>query len=133
LFLVLPTVAGKGARTSKNLPPGLSRRPDSDRPFIEQGWLALKPENGAFLSSVLPRFPDSDTGRASVQILIFGIAFAVLGPFTNSALACLGGILGKVAEGNQTFHVVTRFAGGGMLIAHRVFAARMTAPQHLGI
>ncbi|PYV68488.1 MAG: hypothetical protein DMG96_36345 [Acidobacteria bacterium] len=123
------TLVGKGARTAS----AVERNSRTQRPvkpsLILQGFLALNPKTALFFLAFLPQFVDPRAGSTSAQILTFGIAFVVLGFFTNSLFGCLGGKLGDAARSNTGFQTVTRFASGIILVALGIVAACMPTPQ----
>jgi len=123
------TLVGKGARTASAVE-GNSRTQRPVKPsLILQGFLALNPKTALFFLAFLPQFVDPRAGSTSAQILTFGIAFVVLGFFTNSLFGCLGGKLGDAARSNTGFQTVTRFASGIILVALGIVAACMPTPQ----
>ena len=123
------TLVGKGARMAS----ASERNYRTQRPvkpsLILQGFLALNPKTALFFLAFLPQFVDPRAGSTSAQILTFGIAFVVLGFFTNSLFGCLGGKLGDAARSNTGFQTVTRFASGIILVALGIVAACMPTPQ----
>jgi threonine/homoserine/homoserine lactone efflux protein len=124
------TLAGKGGARTAGAVEGNSRTQRPAKPsLILQGFLALNPKTALFFLAFLPQFVDPRAGSASAQILTFGIAFVVLGFFTNSLLGCLGGKLGDAARSNTGFQTVTRFASGIILVALGIVAACMPTPQ----
>jgi threonine/homoserine/homoserine lactone efflux protein len=89
----------------------------------------LNPKTALFFLAFLPQFVDPSAGSTSAQILTFGIAFVVLGFFTNSLFGCLGGKLGDLAKSNTGFQTATRFASAIILVALGIVAAWMPTPQ----
>jgi threonine/homoserine/homoserine lactone efflux protein len=124
------TLIGKGARTARPIEGNPRRQHPAKHSLILQGFLALNPKTALFFLAFLPQFVDRRAGSTSAQILTFGIAFVVLGFFTNSLFGCLGGRLGDVARSNSVFRAITRFASGIILIALGIAAAYMPPPQH---
>ena len=123
------TLIGKGARTANPIEGNLRPRQPAKGSLIWQGFLALNPKTALFFVAFLPQLVSPRAGSTSTQILAFGIAFVVLGFFTNSLFGCLGGKLGNVARSNSAFQAITRFASGIILIALGVLAAYMPMPR----
>jgi threonine/homoserine/homoserine lactone efflux protein len=123
------TLIGKGARAARPIEGNLRRQNAAKHSLILQGFLALNPKTALFFLAFLPQFVDPRAGSTSGQILTFGIAFVVLGFFTNSLFGCLGGKLGDVARSNTAFQAITRFASGIILVALGIVAAYMPTPQ----
>jgi len=123
------TLIGRGTRATSPIEGKLGRQQPAKRSLILQGFLALNPKTSLFLLAFLTQFVDPRAGSARAQILTFGIAFVVLGFFTNSVFGCLGGKLGDVARSNSVFQAITRFASGIILIALGIVAAYMPTPQ----
>jgi len=123
------TLIGKGACASSPIEGNPRRQPPAKRSLILQGFLALNPKTALFFLAFLPQFVDPRAGATSAQILTFGIAFVVLGFFTNSLFGCLGGKLGDVARSNSSFQTITRFTSGIILVALGIVAACMPTPQ----
>jgi threonine/homoserine/homoserine lactone efflux protein len=124
------TLVGKGARAASPIEGNLRPQQPAKRSLILQGFLALNPKTALFFLAFLPQFVDPRAGSTSAQILTFGIAFVVLGFFTNSLFGCLGGKLRDVTRSNSAFQAISRFASGIILIALGVVAAYMPTPQH---
>ena len=123
------TLVGKGARTASPIEGNLRPQQSAKRSLILQGFLALNPKTALFFLAFLPQFVDPRAGSTSAQILTFGIAFVVLGFFTNSLFGCLGGKLGDLAKSNTGFQTATRFASGIILVALGIVATWMPTPQ----
>jgi threonine/homoserine/homoserine lactone efflux protein len=123
------TLIGKGARAAGPIEGNLRRQNTAKHSLILQGFLALNPKTALFFLVFLPQFVDPSAGSTSGQVLTFGIAFVVLGFFTNSLFGCLGGKLGDVARSNTAFQAITRFASGIILVALGIVAAYMPTPQ----
>jgi threonine/homoserine/homoserine lactone efflux protein len=94
------TLIGKGVRASSPIEGGHRRQHLAKHSLILQGFLALNPKTALFFLAFLSQFADPRAGSPSGQLLTFGIAFVVLGLFTNSLFGCLGGKLGNVARSN---------------------------------
>jgi threonine/homoserine/homoserine lactone efflux protein len=123
------TLMGKGA----NVYPveGNNRGQDiAKHSLILQGFLALNPKTALFFLAFLPQFVDPRAGSTSTQILMFGIAFVVLGFLTNSLFGCLGGKLGDIARSSSVFQALIRFASAVILMALGIAAAFMPTPVH---
>lgn len=123
------TLIGKGARAANPIEGNSRTQQSAKRSLILQGFLALNPKTALFFLAFLPQFVDPKAGSTSAQILTFGIAFVVLGFFTNSLFGCLGGKLGDVARSNSGFQTITRFTSGVILVALGIVAACMPTPQ----
>ena len=123
------TLIGKGARAASPIEGNLRAQQPTKGSLILQGFLALNPKTALFFLAFLPQFVDPRAGSTSAQIPTFGIAFVVLGFFTNSLFGCLGGKLGDVARSSSAFQAITRFISGIILIALGVVAASMRMPQ----
>ena len=123
------TLFGKGARAISPVDGGVLRHDPAKHSLILQGFLALNPKTALFFLAFLPQFVDRRAGSMSKQILAFGIAFVVLGFFTNSLFGCLGGKLGDIARSSTAFQAITRFASGIILVALGIAAAFVPMPQ----
>jgi threonine/homoserine/homoserine lactone efflux protein len=95
------------------------------RSLVVQGFSvnALNPKTALFFLALLPQFVTPTAGPASFQILALGGAFVALGFLTNSVYGLMGGKLGSFARHSVRFRKMTRFAGGGTLVALGVAAA----------
>jgi threonine/homoserine/homoserine lactone efflux protein len=119
------TLMGKGARVNYTEPQ--SRRALSPKSLIFQGFLALNPKTLLFFAAFLPQFVTPKAGSLRTQIILFGIAFVVLGFVTNSAFGCVGGRLAESA--GKKFQLMTRFVGGFVLIALGMLAVLTPIPR----
>jgi len=130
LYLVcigIATLTGKGARIGFSSE-SKSQRAVSSPSLILQGFLALNPKTLLFFAALLPQFVTAEAGSLRSQILVFGIVFVALGFVTNSAFGCIGS---KLAEASgQRFQLISRFAGGAVLIALGVAAVFTAIPGH---
>lgn len=95
------------------------------RSLVLQGFSvnALNPKTALFFFALLPQFVAQNRGPAWLQVLVLGGAFVVLGFVTNAIYGRIGGKMGSFARGNVRFQTVTRYVGGGTLVALGVAAA----------
>ena len=93
------------------------------RSLILQGFFALNPKTALFFLALFPQFVSGTAGPVWRQILLFGLAFVVLGFVTNSIFGCLGAhLLGGLARRSRRFQATTQYVSGGTLVALGVAA-----------
>ena len=124
MWLGIQTLMGKGVRINNT--DIRSQPPLSPKSLIFQGFLALNPKTLLFFVAFLPQFVTSRAGSLRSQIILFGMAFVVLGFVTNSAFGCIGGKLAESA--GQKFQLATRIFGGVVLIGLGVLAVVTPTP-----
>jgi len=109
------TLMGKNARSIEIRSKRVSSRTSSNK-LILQGFLALNPKTTLFFLAFLPQFIAPGGGSIPIQIVEFGIAFAILGTVTNSLFGCAGARLGVLALNKPSLQASIRYVSGGTLI-----------------
>jgi threonine/homoserine/homoserine lactone efflux protein len=91
--------------------------------LIARAFLALNPKTALFFFALFPQVVDLHAGPGSLQMLLFGAAFTVLGLVTNSIYGCLGRRLASRLAANESFRSPAKYAAAGTLIGLGLFAA----------
>jgi threonine/homoserine/homoserine lactone efflux protein len=97
-LVILGNLIGKGARADSPIEGNLRPQQLAKRSLFCRHFSHSTQRTALFFLAFLPQFVDPRAGSTSTQILTFEIAFVMLGFFTNSLFACLGGKLGYVAK-----------------------------------
>jgi len=93
--------------------------------IYRQGVLVavFNPKTALFFLAFLPQFVVPSHGGASLQILLLGLTFVVLGLVTDSSYALLAGSIGRSLSRNLSFLRGQRYFAGSVFIALGVGAA----------
>jgi threonine/homoserine/homoserine lactone efflux protein len=110
------TLMGKNTRSIEIRSERVPSRTSSNK-LILQGFLALNPKTTLFFLAFLPQFIALGSGSIRIQILEFGITFAILGMVTNALFGCAGARLGVLALNKPSLQTAIRHVSGGTLIA----------------
>lgn len=106
-------------------------RPDGNRSLVIQAFFALNPKTAIFFLAFFPQFVTGKAGPPWLEILLFGLAFVLLGFVTNSIYGVLGGTLGVLAKDSHRFQNVSYYISGIVLIGMGIAAALASAPHKL--
>src|SRR5215468_2166061 len=90
-----------------------------------QGFLVnlLNPKTALFFLAFLPQFVDPALGHATLQILVLGVLFALMGWMSDSVWALIAGTVAERIRGSLRLRRIQRQVSGGGLIALGVAAA----------
>ena len=100
------------------------------RAFIDGAVVnVLNPKTGLFFLAFLPQFVDPARGSVGSQILVLGLAFVLMGLFTDGLYAVAAGSAGRWLKANRRFIGGLRWASGGMYIGLGVVAALSSNPR----
>lgn len=88
------------------------------RRIFTQGVIVniLNPKTALFFFAFLPQFIDPARGSATIQILLLGVLFVVLGMFTDSGYALLAGTARGFLRESITFIRAQRYVAGSIYI-----------------
>ena len=70
----------------------------------------------AFFLAFLPQFVDPDAGAATLQILVLGLTFMLLGLVTDSLWALAAGSAGEVLRARRGFLRAQRWISGSIYL-----------------
>jgi threonine/homoserine/homoserine lactone efflux protein len=95
------------------------------RRTFSQGFVVavLNPKTALFFLAFLPQFVDGGKGSVSLQFLILGLIFVVMGFTTDSLYALLSGTAGSFLRRNVWFLRFQRYVAGTIYIGLGVVAA----------
>jgi threonine/homoserine/homoserine lactone efflux protein len=83
----------------------------------------LNPKTALFFFAFLPQFVDPTRGTITVQILLFGSLYVVLGLCSLSVYGLLAGTLAQWLKSNASFQKIQRYITGSIYIALGLTAA----------
>jgi threonine/homoserine/homoserine lactone efflux protein len=83
----------------------------------------LNPKTTLFFFAFLPQFVDVDSGAAGLQILIFGLTFAVLGLLSDGGYALAAGTLAARLRSSDRAAAAGRWVSGTILVGLGLTAA----------
>jgi threonine/homoserine/homoserine lactone efflux protein len=83
----------------------------------------FNPKTALFFLAFLPQFVVPSHGAASLQILLLGLTFVLLGLMTDSGYALLAGSVGRSLSSNLSFLRGQRYFAGSVFIALGMGAA----------
>jgi threonine/homoserine/homoserine lactone efflux protein len=120
IYLGLRTIF---ARETTQAPGG--RRPDSHRRVFSQGVVVatLNPKTALFFVAFLPQFVDLSHGHVTIQLLVLGCIFVLLGAITDSMYALLAGTTGQWLKGCPSVVGAERYVVGSVYIGLGVTSA----------
>jgi threonine/homoserine/homoserine lactone efflux protein len=103
----------------------VSQNQKSVRQLFSQGFIVatLNPKTALFFLAFLPQFVDSTKGSVSLQFLILGLIFVVMGSLTDSSYALLSGKAGSFLKRNVWFLRFQRYVAGTIYIGLGLTAA----------
>ncbi len=87
------------------------------------------PKTIVFIFAFIPQFVDPHARHVWLQVLVFGVSFAVLGFLSDSAYALAAGSIAERLRGTAGIARVQRWVGGGVLVGLGILAAAWT-PSH---
>lgn len=83
----------------------------------------LNPKTGLFFLAFLPQFVDPSGGSATLQILLLGLIFMVMGIVSDGLYALMAGTLGNWLKQNSYFLRIRRYFSGSIYILLGLAAA----------
>lgn len=124
-------VLGVQTILTREQPASSTAQPAALRQVFAQGVIVnvLNPHTALFFFAFLPQFVNPSTGRAAVQMLIFGLLFVGLSLTTDSGWAIAAGTAGDWIRGHPRFATAQRYVAGGALIGLGA-AAALTGRRH---
>ncbi|HEU0337099.1 MAG TPA: LysE family translocator [Gaiellaceae bacterium] len=115
VYLGIRTLAGRGDRGVEASPSGPTR--GRRRDFAEGIVVnVLNPKTALFFVAFLPQFVDPDAGAATLQILVLGLTFMLLGLVTDSLWALAAGTAGDWLRGHRGFLRAQRWVSGSIYL-----------------
>ena len=87
------------------------------------------PKTIVFIFAFIPQFVDPHARHVWLQVLVFGVSFALLGFLSDSAYALAAGSIANRLRGTAGIARVQRWVGGSVLVGLGILAAAWT-PSH---
>jgi len=133
VFLGIRTLLGRDAAASETVETAPHRSPRGRRRDFTEGIVVnvLNPKTALFFLAFLPQFVDPEHGHASLQVLVLGLTFMVLGFVTDSLWALAAGTAGGVLRGSRRFVQAQRYVSGSVFVGLGVLTA-LTGRHHAG-
>lgn len=120
LFLGVRRLLGRGLDEEGEEPAPRTRR----RAYTQGVVVNLtNPKTIVFIFAFIPQFVDPHARHVWLQVLVFGVSFALLGFLSDSAYALAAGSLADRLRGTRTIAKVQRWVGGGVLIGLGILSA----------
>jgi threonine/homoserine/homoserine lactone efflux protein len=83
----------------------------------------LNPKTALFFFAFVPQFVDRGVGSVPLQVLVFGLAFVLIGFLSDGAWAIAAGTAGGWLRRSRRFQAAQRWMSGAILIGLGVVAA----------
>ncbi len=124
LYLILigiRTLLGRAdpAETDPQRPPRRRRRDFAEGVVVN----VLNPKTALFFLAFLPQFVDPARGQASLQILLLGLTFIVLGLVTDSTWALAAGSARETLRRSRRWARVQRYVSGSVFLGLGIVTA----------
>ena len=103
---------GSASDTAEARPPTRYRRRFAQGVVVQ----ILNPKTALFFLAFLPQFVDPSRGRPSLQILVLGLTFMLLGLVTDSIWALAAGTAGEKLRGSRRWPLVQRYVSGSVFV-----------------
>jgi threonine/homoserine/homoserine lactone efflux protein len=107
------------ADTDPQRPPRRRRRDFAEGVVVN----VLNPKTALFFLAFLPQFVDPARGQASLQILVLGLTFMLLGLVTDSIWALAAGSAGETLRRSRSWAQVQRYVSGSVFVGLGVVTA----------
>ena len=129
VYLGIRTLLGRDGRGAAVHPAGLRGR---RRDFAEGVVVnVLNPKTALFFLAFLPQFVDPRGASPTLQILLLGVTFMLLGLLTDSLWALAAGAAGELLRGHRRFLGAQRYVSGSVYVALGALTA-LSGPQRSG-
>ena len=108
------------------------RPPRSRRRDFAEGVVVniLNPKTALFFLAFLPQFVHPDLGRPSLQILVLGLTFMLLGLVTDSMWALAAGSAGETLRKSRRWARAQRYVSGSVFVGLGVVTALTGLTPH---
>ncbi len=107
------------AESIERRPPRRRRRDFAEGVVVN----VLNPKTALFFLAFLPQFVHRDLGRPSLQVLVLGLTFIVLGLVTDSLWALAAGSAGETLRRSRRWGQIQRYVSGSVFVGLGVVTA----------